>query len=92
MPGHAESSEDPLDPKRIDALLRLSTAAPDAALLCRHFAMCAGQAGAVPLTGAERRWVITNLEANPPWREHWHRLEQDLGRSVDWGGSRQQGC
>lgn len=77
-------NEDPLDSKRIDDFLRLAVATPDEALLRRYFAVCAGQPVSVPLTDVERRWVVTNLQANAAWFEQWQALEAELGRPVAW--------
>ncbi len=68
----------------IDQFLRLAHAPPDEALLRRYFAACEREKNELPLSGAERRWVTVNLEANPIWQEKWKALEEELGKPVDW--------
>ena len=84
MPQQPTPNKGSLDSKRIEDFLRLAMAAPDEALLRRHFAGCAGQPASAPLTDVERRWVVTNLQANASWQEHWQGLEAELGRPVSW--------
>ena len=80
------ASEGQPDSKRIDEFLRLAASAPDEDLLRRFFTACAGIEPATgdPLTTAQRRWVTTNLAANPVWQESWRRLEEEFGRAVAW--------
>lgn len=81
-------TEQPLSPEsqpdstRIDTLLRLASTAPDENLLRRFFAASTGAADT--LTDTERRWVTTNLAANPAWQESWQRLEEEYGKAVAW--------
>jgi hypothetical protein len=68
----------------INQYLRLAHAPPDEALLRRYFTACEGKKNASSLTGAERRWVTVNLEANPVWQHAWAELEKEAGKAVDW--------
>ena len=74
----------PLNAAQIDALLRLATAPPDDVLLGRFFEACTQNDLQVPITPAERRWLLTNLEANPSWQAYWKELESAYGRPVPW--------
>lgn len=73
-----------LDAAKIDALLRLATAPPDEALLGRFFAACTQNDLADPVTPAQRRWVVANLEANGAWQAYWKELETAYGHPVQW--------
>lgn len=73
-----------LDATKIDGLLRLAVAPPDEALLGRFFAACTQNDLAGPITPAQRRWVVANLEANPSWQAYWKELETAYGHPVQW--------
>jgi len=73
-----------LEISTIAQYLRLAHAPPDEALLRRYFTACEGKKDASSLTGADRRWVTVNLEANPAWQHAWAKLEKEAGKAVDW--------
>lgn len=74
----------PEDSDQVDPYLRLALEEPDLILLRAYFE--AVQAG-VPmqaLSESEERWVVTNLNFNPPWQEAWGSLEDEVGQTVPW--------
>ena len=82
--------------ERINNFVRLAIKPPEENLLRVHFEACSDHleacsdhlnASSTPLSTAQQRWVMTNLEANPAWQNSWRNFEKSLGRTVSWNSS-----
>lgn len=81
---HHES--DDVGEERINTFVRLAIKPPEEDLLRVHFEACSEllDASSTSLSTAQRRWVMSNLEANPTWQNSWRIFEKSLGRTVSW--------
>ena len=72
--------------ERINTFVRLAIKPPAEDLLRVHFEACSDllDVSSTPLSTAQQRWVMSNLEANPTWQNSWRNFEKSLGRTVSW--------
>jgi hypothetical protein len=71
-----------LSNEQINKYLRVALQPPDIDLIRQHFAACAGLTAFCDLSEVDRKWVLINVEDNPPWQVQWQAFEKILGREV----------